>query len=69
VIAKAWIYIIAHRWLWPLLLLFGAVLSVVLHNVFYGIFRFEEPVFFLMTFILLFTAVAALVYCLVRIFV
>jgi len=51
-------YIISHRWLWPPLLLAGAVLSAVLHNVFSGIFKIDEPVFFLLTFLL---AVAALV--------
>ena len=40
-------YITAHRWLWPPLLLAGAVLSSILHNVFSGIFKIDEPVFFL----------------------
>jgi len=38
------VYIISHRWLWPPLLLAGAVLSAVLHNVFSGIFKTDEPV-------------------------
>ena len=40
-------YIISHRWLWPPLLLAGAFLSSLLHNVFSGIFKTDEPVFFL----------------------
>jgi hypothetical protein len=67
-LARTWAYIVAHRWVWPPLLLAGAVLSVVLHNVFFAIFRFEEPVFFLLTFVLLLAAGAALVYCIVRLF-
>ena len=39
-----WAYITSHRWLWPPLLLAGAVLSSILHNVFSGIFKIDEPV-------------------------
>ncbi len=42
-----WTCIVAHRWLWPPLLLAGAFLSSILHNVFRGIFKIDEPVFFL----------------------
>jgi len=41
-----WAHITSHRWLWPPLLLAGAVLSAVLHDVFSGIFKIDEPVFF-----------------------
>ena len=36
----------------PVLLYFGAVASAILHNVIYAIFKFEEPVFFCLTFLL-----------------
>jgi len=45
--SRNWAYIISHRWLWPPLLLAGAVLSSILHNVLSGIFKIDEPVFLL----------------------
>jgi len=45
--SRIWAYIISHRWLWPPLLLAGAVLSSILHNVLSGIFKIDEPVFLL----------------------
>ena len=41
---EIWAYTISHRWLWPPLLLAGAFLSSILHNVFSGIFKTDEPV-------------------------
>jgi len=58
-------YVIAHRWLWPLLLLAGAILSAVLHNVLSGIFKTDEPVFFLLTFLLAVAALVVLIWVLV----
>ena len=60
-----WAYIISHRWLWPPLLLAGAVLSAVLHNVFSGILKTDEPVFFLLTFLLAVAALVTLIWVLV----
>jgi hypothetical protein len=60
-----WAYIISHRWLWPPLLLASSVLSAVLHNVFSGIFKTDEPVFFLLTFLLAIAALVALIWILV----
>ena len=51
-------YMVAHRRLLTPLLLAGAVVSTILHNVFSGIFKTDEPVFFILTFLF---AVAALV--------
>ncbi len=59
-------FIVAHRWLWPPLLLAGAVLSAVLHNVFSGIFKTEEPVFFILTFILALASLVSLVWVLAK---
>jgi hypothetical protein len=39
--------ILSKPWWWLLLI----VLSILLHNLIYGLFRIEEPVFFLLTFI------------------
>ncbi len=64
--AGIWSFIVAHRWLWPPLLLAGAVLSAVLHNVFSGIFKTEEPVFFILTFILALAALVSLVWVLAK---
>jgi len=63
--ARIWAYIISHRWLWPPLLLVGAFLSSILHNVFSGIFKIDEPVFFLLTFLLAVAALVALIWILV----
>jgi len=44
-------------------LLFGlAILSVILHNAFYGIFKIEEPVFFILTFAFIFAFVISVIY-------
>jgi hypothetical protein len=59
-------YIISHRWLWPPLLLAGAFLSSILHNVFSGIFKIDEPVFFLLTFLLAVAALVVLIWVLVK---
>ncbi len=64
--AGIWSFIVVHRWLWPPLVLAGAVLSAVLHNVFSGIFKTEEPVFFILTFILALAALVSLVWVLVK---
>ena len=64
--AGIWAYILGHRWLWPLLLLAGAVISSVLHNVFSEILSTDEPVFFLLTFLLAVAALVALIWLLVR---
>ena len=63
--ARIWAYIVAHRWLWPPLLLAGAVLSAFLHNVFSGILKTDEPVFSLLTFLLAVAALVALIWVLV----
>lgn len=63
---EIWASIVAHRWLWPPLLLAGAVLSAVLHNAFSGIFKTDEPVFFLLTFLLTVAALVVLTWILVR---
>jgi hypothetical protein len=54
-------YMVAHRRLWPPLLLAGAVVSAILHNVFSGIFKTDEPVFFILTFLLAVAALVALI--------
>jgi len=63
--AGIWSYITSHRWLWPLLLLVGTVLSAFLHNMFSGIFKTDEPVFFLLTFLFAIAALVALIWVLV----
>jgi hypothetical protein len=56
---------VAHRRLWPPLLLAGAVGSAILHNVFSGIFKTDEPVFFILTFLFAVAALVALIWGLV----
>lgn len=63
--AGIWTHIVAHRWLWPPLLLAGAFVSAILHNVFSGIFKTDEPVFFILTFLLALAALVALIWILV----
>jgi len=58
-------YMVAHRRLWPPLLLAGAVVSAILHNVFSGIFKTDEPVFFILTFLFAVAALVALIWGLV----
>ena len=65
-LAEIWSYIAAYRWLWPPLLLAGAFLSAVLHNVFSGILGTEEPVFFILSFLLAVAALVVLIWVLVR---
>ncbi len=62
---RIWTYIVSHRWLWPPLLLAGAVLSAALHNVCSGIFKTDERVLFLLTFLLAVAALVALIWVLV----
>lgn len=63
--AGIWAYIVTHRWLWPPLLLAGAVLSAVLHNVCSAVFETDEPVFSILTFLLAIAALIALIWVLV----
>jgi cytochrome c biogenesis factor len=44
------------------LLLAGAVVSSIMHNLIYGAFRFEEPFFFFFTLILVFAFVISILY-------
>lgn len=46
----------------PLWFLFLAIVFVVLHNAFYAIFKFEEPIFFFLTFISFFIFLASIIY-------
>ncbi len=44
-------------------LLFGlSILSVVLHNAFYGLFQIEEPVFFILTFVFTLGFIISVIY-------
>ena len=58
-------YMVAHRRLWPPLLPAAAVVSAILHNVFSGIFKTDEPVFFILTFLFAVAALVALIWGLV----
>lgn len=62
---RIWAYIVAHRWVWPLLLLAGAVLCAFLHNVVSGILQTDEPVFFLLTLLLAVAAPVVLIWVLI----
>jgi len=39
-----------------------SVLSVILHNAFYGLFKIEEPVFFILTFVFAISFVISVIY-------
>lgn len=49
------------------LLFFGlAVLSCVLHNLVFTLFKFEEPVFFILVFVFLLAAIISVIYSIVK---
>lgn len=50
----------------PLIFLGAAVVSVILHNLIYGLFEFEEPVFFMLAFIFAFGFVITVIYNLIK---
>ncbi len=50
----------------PLLLLVLAVISAIIHNVIYGLFKVEEPVFFILTFVFLLGAIVFAIYKMIR---
>lgn len=45
----------------PLIILLFSFISMILHNLVYGIFHFEEPVFFILTFIFFVLFLASLI--------
>ena len=52
--------VLKSPWL-PAFLFVGAVLSAVAHNLLCAVFKFEEPVFFALTFVLLLGAAVSLI--------
>ncbi len=62
---RIWACDVSHRWLWPPLLLAGAIISAVLHNMLSGLFKTDEPVFFLLTFLLAIAALVVLIWILI----
>lgn len=46
----------------PLILITLAILSSIIHNIIYAIFKFEEPIFFLLSLILFLAFIISIIY-------